>query len=110
MTINDGTVLGTIKVINHGSPVERRNLVIMGDGYKVAELIKFHNDVDSFINKLENTHPFGELWDAINIYRIDVSSTDSGADDPVACGGTGVLPETTLTHHFVIVEFNAYYS
>jgi IgA Peptidase M64 len=49
---------------------------------------------------LENTRPFDELWNAINAYRVDVVSTDSGADDPVACGGTGAAPATYFNASF----------
>ena len=52
------------------------------------------------INHLKNTRPLDELWNAINIYRVDVVSTDSGADDPVACGGTGAAPATYFDGSF----------
>lgn len=94
MTTADGTVLGTIKIVDHGLPWQRWDLLIMGDGYRQDELVKYHGAVDNFIDKLRHTRPFSELWNAINIYRVDVSSTDSGVDDPVACGGTGAAPRT----------------
>jgi hypothetical protein len=43
---------------------------------------------------MHKTPPYEGLWSNINIYRIDVSSTDAGADDPIACGGSGALPKT----------------
>ena len=52
------------------------------------------------INHLKNTRPFDELWNAINIYRVDVTSTDSGADDPAACGGPGATPATYFDASF----------
>ena len=94
MTTTDGNIIGTDIVVNHGLPSRRWNLVVLGDGYRTSELIKYRYDVQNFIDKLKDTKPFDELWNAINIYRIDVSSTDSGADDPVACGGTGATPAT----------------
>ena len=94
MTTADGNIIGTDIVVNHGLPSRRWNLVVLGDGYRTSELIKYRYDVQNFIDKLKDTKPFDELWNAINIYRIDVSSTDSGADDPVACGGTGATPAT----------------
>jgi IgA Peptidase M64 len=94
MTTADGNVLNTITVVNHGLPSQRWNLLVMGDGYRQAEIIKYSYDVENFINKLKDTKPFDRLWNAINVYRIDIASTDSGADDPVACGGTGVTPAT----------------
>jgi IgA Peptidase M64 len=94
MTTADGTVLGTTKIVDHGLPWQRWDLVIMGDGYRASELAKYHDDVAGFIAYFSRTRPFNELWNAINIYRVDVSSTDSGADDPVACGGSGATPAT----------------
>ena len=55
-------------------------------------LRKYSNDVQDLINHLKNTRPFNNCGIRINIYRVDVTSTDSGADDPVACGGTGATP------------------
>jgi len=40
------------------------------------------------------------LNNAINVYRVDVSSTDSGADDPAACGGTGAMVATYFDASF----------
>jgi hypothetical protein len=38
--------------------------------------------------------PFMSYSEAFNIYRLDVASDDSGADDPTACGGTGTTVDT----------------
>src|SRR5262249_24573251 len=38
--------------------------------------------------------PFDELSPAINVFRVNVSSTDSGADDPASAGGTGATART----------------
>lgn len=101
MGAGDGAVAGTTKILDHGSPAERWNLAILGDGYRAAELPQFATDAQDFVTTLLGTPPFNEhylfgrrLSDAINVYRIDVSSTDSGADDPAACGGTGATPAT----------------
>ena len=37
---------------------------------------------------------------AVNVYRIDVASTDSGADDPAQCGGTGATAATYFDASF----------
>ena len=100
MTTADGNVLGTTVVVNHGLPSQRWNFVVMGDGYRESELLKYSYDVQNFVDKLKDTEPFDELWNAVNIYRIDVTSTDSGAKDPVACGGTGATPATYFDGSF----------
>lgn len=100
MTTSDGRVTGTTLVINHGPPSQRWSLVILGDGYRESELGIYATDVQNFINTLQTTRPFNEVWNAINIYRVDVTSTDSGADDPIACGGTGATPRTYFDASF----------
>jgi len=53
-----------------------------------------------FINRLFNTAPFDELQCVINVYRVDVISTDSGADDPINCGGSGLRASTYFDASF----------
>jgi hypothetical protein len=90
----DGSVIGITQVVNHGDPSSRWNLVILGDGYRQSDLARFDSDAQNFITTMNQTAPFDELWNAVNVYRIDVASTNSGAADPVACGGTGAAPHT----------------
>lgn len=94
MGTSDGHVVGTTQVVDHGDPSQRWNLVILSEGYQQGQLDQFHTDVQKFIDTMYQTAPYNELWCAINVYRIDVVSTDSGAADPVACGGTGASPHT----------------
>ncbi len=91
---NDGTVIGATTVINNGDPAERFNLVLVAEGYRQSELSQFADDAAFFVHGLFGMAPYDELQCAINIYRVDVASTDSGADDPVQCGGTGATPKT----------------
>ena len=100
MGTSDGSVLGMTKVVDHGDPALRWNLVILGDGYQAAQIGQFHTDAQSFLDTMKVTEPFGELWSGVNAYRIDVTSTDSGADDPLACGGTGDAQRTFFDASF----------
>lgn len=100
MSTSDGYVIGTTKVIDHGSPNQRFNLVILSDGYKEDEIPIFEENVQEFLNILQATSPFNELWDGINIFRVDVASTDSGADDPASCGGSGSTVNTYFDSTF----------
>lgn len=100
MGTSDGSVLGTTQIVNHGPASQKWNLVILSEGYRNTEMTQFHNDVQSFVQTLYSTPPFDELWCALNIYRIDVTSTDSGADDPAACGGSGAAPRTYFDASF----------
>ncbi|HXJ96195.1 MAG TPA: M64 family metallopeptidase [Terriglobia bacterium] len=90
----DGQVVGVTKIVDNGDPSLRWNLVILPDGYQQEQLNQFQTDAEKFVSTLQQTAPYDELAAAINVYRIDVSSTDSGAADPAACGGTGAAPHT----------------
>lgn len=100
MTTSDGKVIGTSTIIDHGPRRLRWNLVILGDGYQQYQLGQYANDVQNFVNTLQTIDPFNSIWNAINIYRVDVASTDSGADDPTTCGGTGASPRTFFDASF----------
>jgi IgA Peptidase M64 len=91
---SDGSVGEAIPVVNNGDPRRKWNLVVLGDGYQPDELVDFRRAVDGFCTTLRATPPFGAMWSAINVYRIDVISPESGADDPRECGGKGKNPTT----------------
>ncbi len=98
MSSADGYVSGKQKIVDHGPDASRYNVVIVGEGYRAAELAKYHADVQAFVDVFKQTAPYGDLWCGINVHRVDVVSTDSGADDPVACGdgtaGSGAVART----------------
>jgi Mg-chelatase subunit ChlD len=95
---SDGYLGATHKIVDHGLNSQRYNLVILGDGYRASELAKYAEDVDTFVETMRSTAPYNNLWCAINVHRIDVVSTESGADDPGTCGdgssGSGATPKT----------------
>jgi hypothetical protein len=97
MSASDGYVVGTTKVVDHGPDSARWNLVIIGDGYRAGELTQYHTDVQNFLTTLRMTPPFDELFCGINVHRVDVVSTESGADDP---GCDGVTAPTTVNTYF----------
>ncbi len=96
----DGQVIGTTKIVDHGSPADRFNLVIVSEGYQQGEMGQFASDARKFVDRLFSTLPFDELQCALNVYRVDVSSTDSGADDPAACGGADTHASTYFDASF----------
>ncbi|HEY5844139.1 MAG TPA: M64 family metallopeptidase, partial [Mycobacterium sp.] len=102
MSSVDGSVVGTTKIVDNGPSSERWDLVIMGDGYQSFELGQFKADVQAVVNKLFAVAPFDDpaVKGAINVHRVDVASTDSGADDPSACGGTGTTARTYFDASF----------
>lgn len=90
MGTSDGTVIGLTKLHDSGLPSDRLNLVITGDGYTSTQMSDFRADADELVAHLFSTPPFDEetIACAFNIYRLDVESDDTGADEP-DCGGTG---------------------
>lgn len=98
MTTSDGYISGLHKIVDHGPNSQRYNIVILGDGYRASELAQYVTDVQTFVNTFRATAPYNQLWCGINIFRVDVVSTDSGADDPSTCGdgstGSGATPKT----------------
>jgi hypothetical protein len=100
MTTADGSVLGTTKVVDNGPSSVRWDLVIMGDGYQSGQMAQYEADVRRIVDHLFGTPPFDEMRPAINIHRVNVTSTDRGADDPTACGGTGATARTYFDASF----------
>ena len=94
MSTSDGSVGSTTKIVDHGAASARWNLVILGDGYRKSEIPAYRVQAQNVADTLHATPPFSQLWSAINVWRVDVISTDSGADDPTACGGTGRVART----------------
>ena len=82
-TIN-GSVVATIKIVDHGPDEDKWNLAITGDGFTLDELGDFADVVDNFVAYMQTVSPFSYSlhWDKVNIHRIDVESDDSGADHP----------------------------
>jgi hypothetical protein len=94
MSANDGHVVGVVKPVDNGPDTERWNLVIVGDGYQEGELAQYHVHTQHFVDRLRSTAPFSEEFGGINVYRIDVVSLESGADDPGCAGGPVVIAKT----------------
>lgn len=100
MGTSDGEVLGSTKIVDAGPASQRWNVVIVSEGYSSSEMGQFALDAQRFAETLLATAPFDGLRAAINIYRVDVTSTHSGAKDPTKCGGTGAKPKTYFDASF----------
>jgi hypothetical protein len=93
-----------VKIVDHGPDSARWNMVILPEGYTASELGKFHDDAQRFVDHLYATAPFTDLWCGVNIHRLDVVSTSSGADYPATCAddqpGDGVPTSITVDTFF----------
>ena len=100
MSTADGSVLGNTQIYG-GAPRNRAfNVVLLADGFTAAQQTAFNTACSSFVTAFIGTPPFDELGPAINIFRVNVTSTDAGADDPVAGGGTGATARTYFDSTF----------
>ena len=84
------------KLVNNGDSSNRVDIVILGDGYTAGELNKFKTDADSVVTSFFNEEPFKEYQNYFNVSRIDVISTESGADHP----SRGEYKDTALDAYF----------
>lgn len=104
MTAADGRVVGTTKIAGDGPATDRLNLVLVAEGYRQAELTSFARHARALADTLFATGPFDQARDAINVFRIDVASKQSGADDPRTCPdhstGSGATPATFFDASF----------
>ena len=94
MSTSDGRVVSTVKILDNGPASARWNVALLSEGYREGELEQYAGDAQRFVDALLEVEPFKDNRRAINVYRVDVVSTDSGADDPVPCGGDGATPAT----------------
>jgi hypothetical protein len=98
MGTGDGTVVGTQQIVNNGPRNTRFNLVLVPEGYQQGDMQQWQNDAAQFVNVLERTPPFDDplLRSKLNVFRLNVTSTDRGADKPAACFGTGASTVRTF--------------
>lgn len=94
MGTNDGSVLGVTKILNNGSDDSRFNIVLVAEGFTNSEQDDFNNACNEFLSVLQSESWFPDLGEAINVHRLNVSSDESGADDPVDCDGPGTSVRT----------------
>ncbi|GAA2782870.1 M64 family metallopeptidase [Crossiella cryophila] len=91
-------ILAQIGIVHNTGPSDQRfDLVFVGDGYTMADLPAYEQHVREKWAELAQVEPFKSLTGHLNVWRVDVVSTDSGVDhDPAQ----GVLRETALDMGF----------
>src|SRR5215813_10602170 len=85
MGASDGTVQGLTQLLDNGPASQRCNIVLVAEGFQASELSDFADACDSFVTVLKAENWYPVLGKAINVYRLDVASDESGADDPGTC-------------------------
>ena len=66
----------------NGSPHEKVDILIVGDGYRREDMEKFRKDAKHFNDVMFSTSPFKERKNDFNVRTIEVVSQDSGIDKP----------------------------
>jgi len=81
MSANDGEVIGLTLLWGDGNVGKHYNIVIVAEGYQASELDRFASDATAVLTKFKTSEPFASSMGALNVFRLDVASTMSGADD-----------------------------
>ena len=71
-----------ITLMENGPSSEKVDVVIVGDGYRKADLEKFRKDAKHYNEVMFSTSPFKEHKGDFNVRAIEVISKDSGIDKP----------------------------
>jgi hypothetical protein len=82
MSTSDGSILGLQQIRGSAPRATAFNVLLMADGFTSAEQGSFDAASDSFADTFLAAAPFDALIDRINIFRLNVASTESGADIP----------------------------
>jgi len=69
-------------VFENGEPDSKVDVVILGEGYTVDQIDKFHSDVSRLVGKLFDTEPFKRRKTDFNVRAIDLPSAMSGVNRP----------------------------
>lgn len=74
-------------IANNGPSKNRIDIVFLGDGYTSSELVTTYtthaqNFIEYIFDNSLLTQPFGRYKDYFNVHLIDISSAESGADNP----------------------------
>ncbi len=89
-----------------GKPEEKVDLVILAEGYTLAEQEKFLKDTRRLCDSLFSFAPFDKHIQDFNIYAVGLVSTNSGTDYP----GTGQWSETALNSGFWTFDSERYHT
>ncbi len=105
MGIGDGTILGATKILDNGPDDSQLNIVLIAEGFKDTEQDAFNNLCQDFVDGLQAEPGYPAFGAAINVHRLNVTSTDSGADDPDDCPvdpGDGTVAATFFDATFCV--------
>ncbi len=69
-------------LMQNGPPAQKVDILILGDGYAMADLEKFRTDAAHFNDVMFSTRPFAQRKNDFNVWTVEVISDESGIDVP----------------------------
>ena len=69
-------------LMENGSPAQKVDIVILGDGYSKSDMEKFRKDAKHFNDVMFDVSPFKERKKDFNVWVVEAESKDSGIDVP----------------------------
>ena len=100
MSTADGVVIGTTQIFGTAPRTQAFNVVLLAEGFTTPQQNDFNVACSAFVTALTGTDPFGHVAHGLNVFRVNVASNESGADDPVSAGGTGAVRNTYFDARF----------
>jgi len=95
------THAGTVwNLFENGTPSEKVDLLVIGEGYTKAELPKFHKDASRLVEALFAHEPFKSRRRDFNVRALDLPSPESGVNRPNA----GVFRRTPISTEYNIFD------
>ncbi len=85
-----------VQVVKSGPAKKRMDYVFVGDGYTAAEMEKWRADAKKVIDGFMADPLFAANRNHMNVYRVDVASNESGADE----SDRGVYRDTAMDGAF----------
>ena len=70
------------KIFNNGSPENKVDILILGDGYRKEDVKQFKKDAKHLIGVMFNTEPFKSRKSDFNVWAINLFSEESGISNP----------------------------
>jgi hypothetical protein len=91
-------------LFENGPPSEKVDLLVIGEGYTVAEIPKFHADATRLVNALFAEEPFRSRKGDFNVWGLDLPSAESGVSRPRA----GQFRRTPISAEYNIFDSERY--
>ncbi|NOU47972.1 MAG: peptidase M64, partial [Bacteroidales bacterium] len=85
-------------------PEQAVDIVILGDGYTLAEMGNFIDDCQNFAEKMFAFEPFKTYQAKFNLRAVMIPSTESGATVPA----NGIWPSTALSSSYYTFDSERY--